>query len=352
MEIQGTIEEMIYQNEVNSYTIAEFETEEERLTVVGYLPFINQGDSLKLLGRYVEHPEYGRQFKIETFEKLLPQTKQAIEKYLAGGIIKGIGPATAKKIVDAFGEETITIFKTAPEKLAQIKGINVIKAKEIAQEFNEKWELWQLVSFLERFGISSSNSKKVYEALGIDAISKIEENPYVLIDITYGVDFKKIDKMAMELGLPYNSDKRIESGIKYSLINSSVNGHTCVLKQNLIGYVIQILEVSKEDIENSIINLYGRKEIIIEKQDEEEWVYLYPFYKAEQNIAEKLAVLMKAKNSKYIKNFTNEMKKQEKLLDIELSEKQKEAIETVNENNVCVITRRTRNTEKLQLLKK
>lgn len=199
MEIEGTIEEIIYQNEVNSYTIATFETEEEVTTVVGYLPFINQGDSLKLLGRYVEHPEYGRQFKIETFEKLLPKTKQAIEKYLSGGIIKGIGPATAKKIVDMFGEETITIFKTQPEKLAQVKGINLAKAREIAAEFNEKWELWQLVSFLERFGISSSNSKKVYEALGEDAISKIEENPYVLIDITYGVDFKKIDKMAMEL---------------------------------------------------------------------------------------------------------------------------------------------------------
>lgn len=199
MEIEGTIEEIIYQNEVNSYTIATFETEEEVTTVVGYLPFINQGDSLKLLGRYVEHPEYGRQFKIETFEKLLPKTKQAIEKYLSGGIIKGIGPATAKKIVDMFGEETITIFKTQPEKLAQVKGINLAKAREIAAEFNEKWELWQLVSFLERFGISSSNSKKVYEALGADAISKIEENPYVLIDITYGVDFKKIDKMAMEL---------------------------------------------------------------------------------------------------------------------------------------------------------
>ena len=121
------------------------------------------------------------------------------------------------------------------------------------------------------------------------------------------------------------------------------------MRQKLITYVMQILEVAKEDVENSIINLYGRKEIIIEKQDEEEWIYLYPFYKAEQNIAEKLAILMKVKNSKYIKNFANEMKKQEKLLDIELSEKQKEAIETVNENNVCVITRRTRNTERLQL---
>ena len=348
MEIQGTIEEIIYQNEINGYTIANFETEEEILTVVGYLPFITQGDSLKLVGKYVEHPEYGRQFKIDTFEKLMPQSKAAIEKYLAGGIIKGIGPATAKKIVEMFGEATITIFKTQPEKLAMVKGINLARAREIAEEFNEKWETWQLVSFLERFGISSANSKKVYDALGANAIAQIEENPYILIDITYGVDFKKIDRMAMQLGLPYNSDKRIESGIKYSLIGASSNGHTCVMKQNLIHHVTELLDVQTEDVQNSLINLRGKQEIVIEKQTEEEWVYLYPFYKAAENIAEKLKLLMKVKNSKYIADFQKEMKKQEKWLDIELSEKQTEAIKAVNENNVCVITGGPRNTEKLQ----
>ena len=143
--------------------------------------------------------------------------------------------------------------------------------------------------------------------------------------------------MAMELGLPYNSD-RIESGIKYSLINSSLNGHTCVMKQKLITNVMEILEVEKEYVENACINLNLAQIIVIEKQNEEEWVYLYPFYKAEKNVAEKLIMLMETDNKKYIRNFNNEMKKQEKLLDIELSEKQKEAIELVNENNVCVIT--------------
>lgn len=149
--------------------------------------------------------------------------------------------------------------------------------------------------------------------------------------------------MLWNCGIPYNSDKRVESGIKYSLANSSLNGHTCAMKENLIDHIIKILDVPKEDVENSIINLNCRKEIVIEKQEEQEWIYLYPFYKAEQNIAEKLRNLIKAKNNKYIKNLENEMKKQEKILDIELSEKQKEAIETVNENNVCIITRRTRN---------
>lgn len=180
--------------------------------------------------------------------------------------------------------------------------------------------------------------KKYMMHFGVNAIHEIEINPYVLIDITYGVDFKKIDKMAMDLGLPYNSDKRIESGMKYGLILATYNGHTCIAKENLIQFVIDTLDVGREDIEECFINLNGRKEIIVENINDVEWVYLYPFYKAEQNIAEKMQALLSSKNSKYIKNFENERKKQEKLLDIELSEKQKEALIAVNDNNVCIIT--------------
>ena len=151
MEIKGQISEIIYQNEVNSYTIAEFETDEELTVIVGYLPFINKGDSLKLVGNFVNHQEYGRQFKIQTFEKIMPQTLEALEKYLSGGIIKGVGPATAKRIVDNFREETIAVLKFEPQRLANIKGISKLKAEEISAEFNEKWELWQVVGFLERF---------------------------------------------------------------------------------------------------------------------------------------------------------------------------------------------------------
>ena len=268
----------------------------------------------------------------------MPETTEALEKYLAGGIIKGIGPATAKKIVKAFGEETMSVFKFQPSRLSEVRGISEAKALEIAQEFNEKWEMWQIVNFLERFGISTSNAKKVYDALGVNAIHEIENNPYVLIDITYGVDFKRIDKIAMDLGLPYNSHKRIESGIKYGLILATYNGHICIEKSNLIQFVIDVLDVNSEDIEDCLINLLGKNQIIIEKRDDEEWVYLYPFYKAEQNIAEKIKALEASKNYKEIKNFLQVMKKQEKKLDIVLSDKQKEAVQAINDNNVCIIT--------------
>ena len=339
MEIKGCVEEFIYQNELNSYTICTFKTEEEIITAVGYLPFINNGDTLKLIGNYVVHQEYGRQFKIESFEKCLPETLEGLEKYLAGGVIKGVGPATAKRIIQAFGEETLHVLKHEPEKLANLKGITKQRAEDISEEFNEKWELWQIVGFLERFGIGTSNCKKVYDALGKDAITQIENDPYILIDITYGVDFKKIDKMAMKLGIETNSGKRIESAIKYSINLVNNNGHTCVLKENLIQFVIELLKVEENVIQDALINLNVKKQIVIEKREDElEWVYLYPTYKAEENIAEHLLKMQNFKNIKKVSNIEKEIKKQEKLDKIELSEKQKEAIKLVNDNNVCVIT--------------
>lgn len=335
MEIVGQITEIIYQNETNCYTVAEFTMKNEITTIVGYLPFINRGDSLKLFGKYVTHQDYGKQFKIETFEKIMPQTLDALEQYLSGGVIKGVGPATAKKIIEKFGEETISILKLQPEKLSLVKGITKIKAIEIAEEFMEKWELWQIVGFLEKFGIGASNSKKVYDMLGKDAVTQIQQNPYVLLDITYGVDFYKIDKMAINLGVLPNDVKRIESAIKYSLCLSGTNGHTCVIKENLVKFVKDLLKVNEKDIEEVLINLNIKEKVIIENN---EWVYLNTYYFAEQFIAQRIIALNKADNIKKIKNFKTVFKKAEKEAEIFLSEKQKKAIEMVNDNNVCVIT--------------
>lgn len=151
MELEGIIEDIIYQNEVNSYTVAIMETEEGEMTIVGYLPFINSGDSLRVMGRIIEHKEYGPQFKVDTFKKLIPQTLGALEKYLANGNIKGIGPVTAKRIVTKFGDDTVHVFKYEPEKLATIRGISKEKAIDMCESFIENWEVWQIVDFLEKF---------------------------------------------------------------------------------------------------------------------------------------------------------------------------------------------------------
>ena len=337
-EIEGILTEIIYQNEVNSYTIGIVETEDEQLTVVGYLPFIKKGDSLKLIGKFVEHKDYGEQFKIETFEKLMPQTLAALETYLASGNIKGVGPATASKIIDKFGDDTIHVLKFEPEKLAQIKGISKDKAVEISESFVENWEVWQIVGFLQRFGIGAESAKKVYDMLGANAIAEIESDPYILIDISRGVDFKQIDQMALELGVERENQKRVKSGIKYALIKITYNGHCCTLKANLIEYVKSLLNISEAIIEDGIINLKVNNEIVVENRDGEEWVYLYSFYNAENQIADRIIKLNKAKNIKKVSNIEKELRLIEEKTDIILSEKQKEAIRTINDNNVTIIT--------------
>ena len=338
MEIKGEVTDIIYQNEVNSYTIAVFETDEEETTIVGYLPFVKSGDTLKVEGKFVEHKDYGRQFKVETFKKLMPETLGALEKYLANGSIKGIGEATAKKIIKTFGEDTINVFKFEPEKLAQIKGISKSKAIEMSESFIENWEVWQIVGFLERFGIGAENAKKIYDLLGINAIEQIESNPYILIDMARGVDFKQIDQMALKLGISYDNQKRVESGIKYGLIKATYNGHSCVIKQNLIDYVISLLDVTTEAIEDNIINLKAKGEIIVETRDEAEWIYLENFYNVEKEIATRIIRLDKSKNLKKIEHIENALKGVEKKSNIELSEKQREAVLSINDSNVTIIT--------------
>ena len=345
MELKGEVTGIIYQNEINSYTIADMYVDEldgkedNLITIVGYLPFVVEGDSLKVVGRFVEHKDYGRQFKVDTFEKLMPQTLEALERYLGNGMIKGVGPATAKKIVDTFKEDTINVFKFQPLKLAQIKGITKEKALDIAESFIQNWEVWQIVGFLERFGIGAENAKKVYDELGVNAIEQIEANPYILIDIARGVDFKQIDKMAMDLGLEEINDKRIKSAIKYALIIITYNGHCCTLKENLFEFVRNLLGIGLEYIEEQYINLNVSGDIFEEERENGEiWVYLANFYKTEESIAKKINFLKNSKNFKRIKNIKKELEKIEIIDDIILSEKQKEAIEAVNDNNVTIIT--------------
>ena len=338
MQLSGQLTEIIYQNEVNSYLIGILENEEDTITIVGYMPFLVEGDYIKVIGNFVTHKEYGKQFKVETFEKVMPKTLDSLEKYLSNGTIKGIGPATAKKIVATFGEDTINVFKFEPEKLTQIKGITKEKAIEMAQCFVENWELWQIVGFLDNFGISPANAKTIYKKLGPQTIDEIESNPYILIDLVKGVDFAKLDKYALENGFEVNNYKRIKCGIKYSLVKITYNGHCCTLEANLIKYVKELLKVEDDDIEHCLIDLNVKEEIVIEKREDENWVYSKEIYDAEANIASKLILLDSAQNIKRIAGFDSELEKIEKAGNINLSAKQKEAIQSINSNNVVIIT--------------
>ena len=340
MQLEGQVIDIIYKNEINSYTVATFETtNSEEATIVGYLPFVNEGDNLKITGDIVKHPDYGEQFKIATFEKIMPTTPEALEKYLANGNFRGIGPATAKKIVDKFGKDTINVIKLEPQKLTLIKGINKEKALEIAEQFLANWEIWQIVGFLDKFGIGPQSAENVYKKLGEGALEKISENPYILLDVASKVNFEKVDKIALELGVDQSNYKRVRSGIKYGLEKIGLNGNSCVLYDNLLKYEQDLLNVDINSIEDTIINMKAKEELVLEERENgQEWVYSKPFYEAEKNIAEKIIGLRNAENVKVIKTLKKDLDGIEKNIDIKLSEKQKEAIESINENNVCIIT--------------
>ena len=341
MELTGEILGIIYQNEINSYTIAEiYANELEKIeTIVGYLPFITEGDEVKLIGKIVEHKEYGEQFKVDSFEKLMPQSLEALERYLGNGTIRGVGPATARKIVETFGDETLDVLKYDASKLEQVRGISSERALEISESFMESWGVWQIVEFLKKFNIGIENAKRIYDKLGAMAIETIEENPYVLIDLVKGVNFKQIDEMALKLGTDAGSLKRITSGIKYALIQISYNGHSCAILQNLEEFVVNLLNISIDEVENGIIHLKAKGEVIIENRDDDtEWIYLESFYNTEVAICNRLNKLDETANSKKVKGIKDEIKRIEKGNEIELSEKQKEAIKAVNDNNVTIIT--------------
>lgn len=333
MELKGQIEEIIFSNELNSYTVCSLMVDNASITAVGYLPFANIGDLIVAQGAFVNHNVYGRQFKIDTFEKTMPNTNEEIEKYLGSGIIKGVGPATARKIVDRFGEDTIYVMQYEPEKLAAIKGITTSKAREISESFKSVWELWQIVIFLQQYGIGTANANRIYKEFGMNAINAIKENPYVLLKVLYGVDFKHVDKMAISMGIERTSPERIASGIKYALGLSARNGHTCVLEQNLVEYVAEILAVDISLVENEITNQKFAKELYVE----DEFIFLKEYYQAEENVAKK--ILMLSKNfAKKTNALDEKIAEAEDFLKIELSPEQKDAVKACFKNQVAIIT--------------
>ena len=362
MNLQGQVETIIYRNEQNGYTIAnvninKFESDDEvlnsriakngNLTLVGYLPFVNKGDNLKAIGKMVMHQEYGEQFKVESFEKVMPETLEGLEQYLGSGIIKGVGPATAQKIVEKFGKNTINVLKSNPEMLSSIKGITIDKAMTISESFIESYELWQIVGFLEKFGIGSSSAQSVFKALGKDAIEKIKEDPYVLEEIGIRCDFSQIDKMALSIGVERTSLRRMEMGLIHGLKLASYNGHSCVQEDSLLTFTSGLLGVDENELKTAIKNLASKEKINIEKRTEcltidgktedieRRWIYLSDFYLAESNIAYRIKELFACKNNKRVYDIDKMIKK---VSQINPSSKQEEAIKMINENNVSIIT--------------
>jgi len=337
IEIEGTIEEIIYKNDSNGYTVCEVKGK-KGFTAVGYMPFVNAGETIRASGRWVTHPDYGEQFKVELYEKVMPKTSDAIEKYLSSGIVKGVGPATAAKIVQKFGQSTLEVISAEPQRLSEIKGISLDKAIAIGQALDEQRSLREIVMFLQEYGISPSVCIKIHKAYADQAVSRIKENPYRLCEEVFGIGFRTADAIAMKLGIDPASKFRIKSGIKYILTHASLNGHTYLPESLLKERVQELLGSYDQDVEDALITLIFDRAVVTEKFDDLTRVYLTSFYNAEQGVCKRLLALSQQRFEAGLVDFEDKLEKIQSEEGIQLAQMQREAIREAMTNGVLVIT--------------
>ncbi|KPU44727.1 ATP-dependent RecD-like DNA helicase [Oxobacter pfennigii] len=339
VEIEGVIDSIVYTNESNGYTVARLKKGREIITVVGYVPVINEGQSVRIKGAWVNHPEYGQQLKIDFFEEVLPTDISAIEKYLASGLINGIGPATAKRMVDYFKEDTLDVIEYNPIRLTEVEGIGEKKAKLIAESFSEQRELKNVMVFLQTYGISGANAIKIYKKYGQNAINAIKENPYRLTVDVFGIGFKTADRIAQNMGIERASKYRLMAGIKFVLAEySGSGGHTYLPSDVLIDKCGELLNVDKDLIEDSLVSLALNKEVVLEVMDDVTGVYLMPFYYSETGVSKRILEMAAFKTEKLDVDMQKEIEEYEDKTGIELHPQQKEAIKCAIENGVAIIT--------------
>ena len=334
-EFEGIVNEIIYTNEENGYTVAEFLTLDETITIVGILPYIYEGENLKVMGNFTNHQDYGEQFKVEYYIKNMPKTKSSIYAFLSSGIIRGIRCATAKKIVDKFGEKTLDIIEENPGLLSQIKGISYDKALQIGESYKEKKSVTDIIMFLQKYNISINLSMKISKVLGNSPINKIEDNPYILCEKIDGISFLTADSIASQMGFLKNNVKRIKAGVKYVFHKGALNGHTYLNEELIVSYCESQLNVSETEIINALFTLVTEGEIIKEVKDEALY-YLPLYYMAENDIANKLLFMniTKSKNLFYERVYDDIYS----LNNITLADKQKDAVKKVLSNKITVIT--------------
>ena len=335
--IQGYVDHIIYRNTENGYTVLVLVCQEEELTCVGIFSDIVEGENIEAKGEFTDHPVYGRQFKVSSFEEKAPEDEIAIERYLGSGAIRGIGLALAARIVRRFKKDTFRIIEEEPERLAEVKGISERKAMEIADQVNAKKDLRQAMIFLQQYGISTTLAVKIYNFYGARIYSVLKENPYQMAEDIEGVGFKTADEIASRAGIRTDSDFRIRSGILYVLLQATSEGHTYLPMEELTVRTSQLLEVDGEHIEKHYMNLAIDRKIIMRQKEECTQIFSSTFYHMEANTAamlKKLDVTYDVKDA----DIERRIKLIEKQTKIELDEQQICAVKEAVRNGLLIIT--------------
>ncbi|MBR4706706.1 MAG: ATP-dependent RecD-like DNA helicase [Pseudobutyrivibrio sp.] len=337
-EITGYVESIIFRNADNGYTVMDFVTDDELLTCVGLFPVMGEGENLLLKGDFTDHPTYGRQFKVTSYEVEAPADELSMERYLGSGAIKGIGPKLAARIVKSFGADTFRIIEDEPERLAEVKGISIGKAMEISDQIVGAKDIRNAIIFLDKYGLHGNKAIKIYNRFGNEIYNVIQNNPYRLADEISGIGFKTADEIATMVGIRVDSEFRIRGGIQYILGQGAGMGHTYLPIDTLEQMSADLLKVDMESIEAQIMNLAMDKKIIIKKDEEgNRQVYSRPFYRMEESIAG----MLKELNVKYktdSKQLMDTIRRIEIEENIELDELQKNAVVAAAERGLFVLT--------------
>jgi len=335
--LTGTVEDVVFYNEDNGYIVVDLDCGGELVTVVGNLGDVREGESLTLLGEYINSPKYGRQFKAEVCERSLPNTESAVRKFLGSGVIAGIGPAMAKRIVTAFGSRTLEMIENDPGQLSSIKGISPESAKKIGEDFRRIAGLRKAVTYFARYGLSPSVVALAWKKYELNTVQAVEDNPWCLCGMGIELPFREADRVARDMDFPMDSEERILAGILWCLRENANNGHTCITENDLSDRVTYELQVNEKQFWNGLMMAEERGDITRCDKYDDKYVFLTEYYRAECSIAEKLAEMIKRSDGGEV-DFSQEIAGVELEQGIRYEALQREAINGCMNNHVFILT--------------
>ena len=335
--VEGFVENIIFRNEDNGYTVFNIVYDDEEITCVGVLSYINTGEFITAQGEFVKHAVYYMQFKVTSYEFRAPDDAASVRRYLSSGAIKGIGEKMAERIVKTFGDDTFRIMEEEPERLAEIKGISMSKAMDIANQLIDKKDIRKAMMFLQRYGIQMNLANKIFKRYGNDIYNILEQNPYRLADDIEGVGFRTADEIASRAGIKIDSEFRIKSGIFYVLNQATMQGHTYLPYDKLVRQVNELLLIDVQDYDKYLMDLTMDKKIVVKVKDNVKCVYARMYYNMEANVAAMLNNLdvQIEEDQKFIDDRIARIEDKE---GITLDDIQKEAVAKAVRNGLVIVT--------------
>jgi len=339
--LEGVVERIVFANEENGYTVLRLQVPGKRdwTTVVGNLPSVTCGETLRLSGHWAFHPQFGEQFKVKDYRSVVPATLHGIEKYLGSGLIKGIGPVLASRIVRAFGLKTLEVIDNEPRKLLQVEGIGELRLDWIVSAWQAQKEIREVMLFLQDQGISPAYSTKIYKFYGQEAIGVLKKDPYRLAEDIAGIGFKTADRIAQKLGIEPDSPLRARAAILYTLRELADEGHVYLPAPELVNRAEKELEIPREILEEALAALSQERKVLVERREENDEIYLPAFHRAEEGVARRLFSLLRSRPRKKVGPLSPAfLSLLERKMGLSLAERQREALLTALEKRVLIIT--------------